>query len=96
MKNMFFSSKGKGNGVNTTNRCMGCTKDCESCFFKDAADQINKAAEEGGPVMSEQQKDVDRQKELHDGDMINPISEEFPASDSEKFLIRVCPKSAII
>ena len=51
MKNMFNSSKGKGNGVNTTNRCMGCTKDCESCLFKDVAGQFNKAAEEGGPVM---------------------------------------------
>ena len=48
MKNMFISSKGKGNGVNTTNRCMGCTNDCESCIFKDVAGQFNKAAEEGG------------------------------------------------
>ena len=33
MKKMFFSSKGKGNGVNTKNRCMGCTGDCESLPF---------------------------------------------------------------
>jgi hypothetical protein len=72
MKKMFFSSKGNGNGVNTTNRCMGCTKDCESCFFKDVAGQFNKAAEEGGPVMSEQQKDVDQQHELNEGESVFP------------------------
>ncbi len=72
MKNMFNSSKGKGNGVNTTNRCMGCTKDCESCFFKDVAGQFNKAAEKGGPVMSDQQKDVDQQHELNEGESVFP------------------------
>ena len=72
MKNMFNSSKGKGNGVNTTNRCMGCTKRLRSCIFKDVAGQFNKAAEEGGPVMSEQQKDVDQQHELNEGESIFP------------------------
>jgi len=69
MKNI-FSSKGKGNGVNTTNRCMGCTRDCESCIFKGVAGQFNKAAEEGGPVMSDQQKDVDQQHELNEEESV--------------------------
>jgi len=64
MKKMFFSSKGKGNGVNTKNRCMGCIGDCEACPFKGVAGQIDNAAEGGGPVVSEQQKDVEQQDEM--------------------------------
>lgn len=71
MKNMFNSSKGKGNGVNTTNRCMGCTKDCESCFFKDVAGQFNKAAEEERPLMSDQQKEFDQPHGLNEEEIIS-------------------------
>jgi hypothetical protein len=87
MKNMFNSSKGNGNGVNTTNRCMGCTKDCESCFFKDVAGQFNKAVEEGGPVMEKDQQEVERQVALCEEDMNISSSENFPLSDVDKVLI---------
>jgi hypothetical protein len=87
MKKMFLSSKGNGNGVNTTNRCMGCTKDCESCIFKDVAGQFNKAAEEGGLVMAKDQKEVERQVGLCEEDMSISSSVDFPLSDVDKVLI---------
>jgi hypothetical protein len=64
MKNMFFSSKGKGDGVNNKDRCMGCIGDCETCPFKDFAEQIDKAAEEGGTAVGEQPKDAEQQDEM--------------------------------
>ena len=39
MKKEFSSSNGKGNGVNTNNRCMGCIGNCETCPFKDAPEK---------------------------------------------------------
>jgi hypothetical protein len=83
MKNMFFSSKGKGNGVNTKNRCMGCIGDCETCPFKGVAEQINKAAEEGGPVVSEQQKDFDQQHESNGGKGFFPNPENLTPEEAE-------------
>jgi hypothetical protein len=72
MDKKFFGSMGKGNGVSTSNCCLGCTTDYRSCIFKGIGDQSKKAAEEGGPVMSDQQTDVDQQHELNEGESVFP------------------------
>ena len=72
MDKKFFGSMGKGNGVSTSNCCLGCTTDYRSCIFKGIGDQSKKAAEERRPVVSEQQKNVDEQHELSEEDFIIP------------------------
>jgi hypothetical protein len=85
MKNMFWGSK--GNGVTTTNRCMGCTRDCESCIFKDVADQFRRTAEKGEPTVNKLENDFDKQGGLFEEDIIHPSSEDFSLGDAELFMM---------